>query len=340
MKVSVIMATYNKREYLPYSLASLSAQTYDDFELVICDDGTDPGVADLLSPYRGRFDIIDVVQPNAGRAAARNAALSRATGDLIIFSDDDRIVPPDFIAAHAKAHEASQGAVIGWKKRVLTVWRPRSLPLSESDLITLAQRLGGHVDRLTEPFELIRPADIADSFDDAMRRIDMGDDPAAVAAVAAKYGDDLEDFRFGWVLASTANLSVGREVLDGVGHFDTGYKGWGAEDTDLAYRLWRAGVCFRIDRSACNFHQIHPIGTGNVPLDSRRRNTELMANIDYFCRKHRTVEAYLFRRRFTHAITFDEANRVLTAVAADSTGAAADELLRLYTGTEAGMPAL
>jgi glycosyltransferase involved in cell wall biosynthesis len=331
VRVSVVMATYNKRDYLEYTLASFSAQTHRDFELVLCDDGTDGGVSDLIAPYADCFDIVHVVQDNAGRSAARNAALAKAAGELIVFSDDDRIVPPDFLSAHVAASTEGKAVTVGWKKRAMTVWRPRLLPVDEADLITLARRLGGRAEPLASPMKMILPRDVAGSFPEAVRRVDLGDEPDNYHAIVEKYGDGLEGFRFGWVLATTANLSVRRRVIEEVGDFDTGFRGWGVEDTDLSYRLWRAGARFRIGRAAVNYHQIHPIGTGDALLDNRRRRAALMANVEYFCRKHRTLEAYLFKRRWEHAMTLDEANRLVAGVTAASEDLIAAELLRLYS---------
>ncbi|ACU69430.1 glycosyl transferase family 2 [Catenulispora acidiphila DSM 44928] len=332
MKVSIIMATYDKRDYLEYTLASLAGQTHSDFELVLCDDGTEGGVADLIAPYRDRFAIVPLVQANAGRAAARNTALARASGDLVVFSDDDRILPPEFLAAHVSAHSAGGEedlAVIGWKKRGVTVWIPRMLPVDESDLTTLARRVGG-VEPLASPLRTIEPGDVAVSYPVAVSRMELGDEPDNYHAIVDKYGDELADFRFGWVLATTANLSVPRALLDKIGGFDDGFQGWGVEDTDLSYRLWQAGTRFRIERAAVNHHQVHPIGTGNALLDNRRRRAALMANVEFFCRKHQTLEAYLFKRRWEHAMTLDEANRLLAEVEAGVGHSVREELLRLY----------
>lgn len=332
MKVSIIMATYDKRDYLEYTLASLAGQTHSDFELVLCDDGTEGGVADLIAPYRDRFAIVPLVQANAGRAAARNTALSRASGDLVVFSDDDRILPPEFLAAHVSAHSAAGEenlAVIGWKKRGVTVWIPRTLPVDEGDITTLARRVGG-VEPLASPLRTIAPGDVAVSYPVAIGRMELGDEPDNYHAIVDKYGDELADFRFGWVLATTANLSVPRALLDKVGGFDDGFQGWGVEDTDLSYRLWQAGARFRIERTAVNHHQVHPIGTGNALLDNRRRRAALMANVEFFCRKHQTLEAYLFKRRWEHAMTLDEANRLLAEVEAGAGDSVREELLRLY----------
>ncbi|WP_205325493.1 glycosyltransferase [Glycomyces sp. YM15] len=78
--VSLVMATCDKREYLAFTLEALLAQTESRFEVVVCDDGTRGGVADVVAPFADRLDLHLVVQENRGRAAARNAALERGKG--------------------------------------------------------------------------------------------------------------------------------------------------------------------------------------------------------------------------------------------------------------------
>jgi GT2 family glycosyltransferase len=329
----MIMATYAKREYLEYTLASLAQQTHRDFELVLCDDGTEGGVDDLIAPYRERFEIVPLVQANAGRSAARNAALTHVTGDLAVFSDDDRILAPDFLARHVAASTGADTAVIGWKRRAVTVWVPQRLPVGESDLVTLAARVGG-IEKLTAPLRMIEPGDLAASFPAAAERIELGDETDNFRRIVKKFGDDLADFRFAWVLGTTANLSVRRSLLEEAGGFDTGFRGWGMEDTDLSYRLWRAGARFRVEREAVNYHQIHPIGTGDTVVDNRVRQAGLKTNVEYFARKYKALEAYLFKRWQENATSLDDANDLLKEIeAADAAGGGgmvAAELLRLY----------
>jgi GT2 family glycosyltransferase len=58
----------------------------------------------------GRFTVVD--QPNAGLARARNAGIARATGERIIFIDDDVLPVPSFVAEHLRSHERHPAAVV------------------------------------------------------------------------------------------------------------------------------------------------------------------------------------------------------------------------------------
>ncbi|GAA1422980.1 glycosyltransferase family 2 protein [Catellatospora coxensis] len=313
LPVSLVMATCDKREYLALTLESLLAQTYPGFEVVLCDDGTAGGVEDVVAPLRDRLDIRLITQENRGRAAARNTALAHADGELIVFLDDDRMAAPEFVAEHVAAARHDRDGVIGWKRRALTWWRPGLLPLGEQDLLTLVDRVGG-VERLAVPIHFLAPGEVAADPAAAFARTELGDEPDNYHAIVEQYGPELADFRFGWALATTANLSVRRAAVKEVGGFDESFTGWGLEDTDLSYRLHRAGVAFSVRTTAVNYHQVHPLADPNPAVAQRVMRAQLMRNLDHFCRRHQALDAFLFRRRWEHAMTLAEADALLKLV--------------------------
>ena len=95
--VSVITPVYNGERFLRAALDSLLNQTYQDWELVIVDDGSTDGTPGILAEYSDHR-IVKVRQPNSGEAAARNAALDRARGEYIAFLDADDLYLPGALA--------------------------------------------------------------------------------------------------------------------------------------------------------------------------------------------------------------------------------------------------
>jgi glycosyltransferase involved in cell wall biosynthesis len=91
-RVSVIIPTYNAAEFIAEALDSVLAQTYDDLEVIVVDDGSQDSTADIVSEYAG---VTLIRQSNSGAAAARNRALQEATGDYIAFLDADDLWLPD-----------------------------------------------------------------------------------------------------------------------------------------------------------------------------------------------------------------------------------------------------
>lgn len=95
--VSVIVPCYNGARFLDGLMASLAAQTFRDFEIVIVDDGSDDEeTARKLAGLAGRARVIR--QDNRGPAAARNTAIAAARGDILAMVDCDDTVDPRFLA--------------------------------------------------------------------------------------------------------------------------------------------------------------------------------------------------------------------------------------------------
>jgi glycosyltransferase involved in cell wall biosynthesis len=96
-KVSVVTPAYNTASFAAETLNSVFSQSFQDFELIVVNDGS-PDTAELervLEPY---FDkIIYLRQPNAGAGEARNAGIQRARGEFIAFLDADDIWLPEFL---------------------------------------------------------------------------------------------------------------------------------------------------------------------------------------------------------------------------------------------------
>ena len=89
--VSVMIGVYNGAPYLGEAIESVLAQDYAPLELIVCDDGSTDGSAEVAQAFDG---VLVVRQKNAGNGAARNRAIEEATGELYAFLDaDDRFVP-------------------------------------------------------------------------------------------------------------------------------------------------------------------------------------------------------------------------------------------------------
>jgi glycosyltransferase involved in cell wall biosynthesis len=93
--VSVIIPTYNHRDFVAATLESVFAQTYTDYEVIVVNDGSPDDTAAVLRPFVESGRIRYFEQPNAGQAAARNRGLAEARGTYIAFLDDDDLWPAD-----------------------------------------------------------------------------------------------------------------------------------------------------------------------------------------------------------------------------------------------------
>lgn len=88
-KVSVIIPAYNAERYICEAIESVFAQTYQDLEIIIVDDGSKDDIKQILSQYGNKIRYI--YQNNSGVSAARNRGIREARGEYIAFLDADDI---------------------------------------------------------------------------------------------------------------------------------------------------------------------------------------------------------------------------------------------------------
>ncbi len=87
-KVSVVIPTYNRLPMLKEAVASVLAQDYEDFELIVVDDGSNDGTTEEIKRYGGRVKIFRH-EKNRGVSAARNTGVLHAKGKYVGFLDSD-----------------------------------------------------------------------------------------------------------------------------------------------------------------------------------------------------------------------------------------------------------
>ena len=93
--ISVIVPVYNIMEYLPRCVQSIMAQTYENIEILLIDDGSDDGTGALCDELAAKDDRITVFhQKNRGSSAARNQGISMARGEYLGFVDSDDYIEP------------------------------------------------------------------------------------------------------------------------------------------------------------------------------------------------------------------------------------------------------
>ncbi|MBW2470584.1 MAG: glycosyltransferase [Deltaproteobacteria bacterium] len=127
--VSIIIPTYNRKEFLSKAVDSVLAQSYPYYELIIVDDGSEDNTAELFASHDPR--IIYLRQENRGPAAARNSGIQKAKHELIAFLDsDDRFAEnkldlqvramqaePTFLISHTQEIWYRKGSLLNQKKK-------------------------------------------------------------------------------------------------------------------------------------------------------------------------------------------------------------------------------
>lgn len=95
--VSVIMATYNQAGWIRKTVESVLAQTYQDFEIIVIDDGSTDNTRQIILEAISSDKIKYYYQKNCGAAGARNAGLRSAAGEYVIFLDSDDLLHPEYL---------------------------------------------------------------------------------------------------------------------------------------------------------------------------------------------------------------------------------------------------
>ena len=99
MRFSIILPIYNVEKYLQECMDSILSQTFQDYEVILVDDGSwdgSPALCDALAAHHPCIRVIH--KPNGGAADSRNVGLKAAQGEYVIFIDsDDYILSNDFL---------------------------------------------------------------------------------------------------------------------------------------------------------------------------------------------------------------------------------------------------
>ncbi|MBI2267115.1 MAG: glycosyltransferase family 2 protein [Armatimonadetes bacterium] len=137
--ISVQICSYNRKEILEKVLTTLGSQTLSPccYEVVLVDDGSTDGTGEMVKGLRVPYSITYHHQVNSGLATARNAGLSRCTGDIILYIDDDVLADPCLLSEHLAAHRKHPDSVIkGWVNHVEAPEIPREPRFTMQDVST------------------------------------------------------------------------------------------------------------------------------------------------------------------------------------------------------------
>lgn len=306
--VSVVIPTYNKKDFLEITLTALGLQTYplDKYEVVIINDGSTDTTETVISSLKVPYQINYTRQENKGRSAARNRGIENSKGKTIIFIDDDCVPAPDFIESHKQHHRAhDETVVLGYKYLTFSQMLPDTSVLKA----TLMQTLDRH--ETLHPLRdvpvgrmLIQPQDFGNGFDPLVQLSYAGERDRWEYTYDT-YTPQLDGFLLPWLLFTTGNVSVSKHYCVDVGGFDENFKGWGLEDFEMGYRLYQRGLSFILDKASVAYRLIH---WDDVVED---RVVSKVKNYQYFCQKHPNLEVYLHWRLSTSQVDIDTYNALV-----------------------------
>ncbi len=97
MFFSIIIPLYNRPQEIDELLATLTKQTYTQFEVLVIEDGSVIDAQRIVEKYKNKLDISYYVKPNEGQGFTRNYGFARAKGDYFVVFDSDCLIPDDYL---------------------------------------------------------------------------------------------------------------------------------------------------------------------------------------------------------------------------------------------------
>src|SRR5215211_7191977 len=145
-RVSVVIPCYNQAHFLGEAIRSVLYQTYQDFEVIVVNDGSEDNTEEVASAYvAGDPRVRLITQQNRGLAESRNRGLAEARGEYVVFLDSDDLLLGEALELGARELAAHPGcAFVSGQYRAVAAdgsffWRPYDPPVEQDGYLMLLQ---------------------------------------------------------------------------------------------------------------------------------------------------------------------------------------------------------
>lgn len=249
--VSVIIPVFNQAFSLAVTLFGYTRQVLpiDQGEIIVVDDGSTEPIEPIVESYRDQLNLKYIRIEHSGRAAARNIGAAEARGEILIFSDADRIPAPTFVHEHVTAQERTKGAFVVGEIREIYVSNAEQNRnyIQQNYLNTRRTRVPQYCKLIYSLFD------------------EQGHACTGIP----------------WVAALSGNMSIPLEAFEIIDRFDENFVEWGFEHIEFGYRAHLDKLPFFFASEATNVHIAHRRNQANYK--------ELMKKShEYFFSKHRS----------------------------------------------------
>ena len=236
MKASLFVTTYEMPRHLELVCAALARQSFRDFEVLFCDDGSGEETARIIKTFAA-IPSQHLWQEHKGFRKCRilNEALRKARGGICIFLDGDCVPHKDYVRDHIEMQEAGRylaGRRVELGPQISARLTPEMVSAGYFDFprpSLIASGLKGETEFLNRTIRI--------PFAGLRRVLKM---------------DRVVDMK-------GCNYSIPRSVLEALNGFDEEYEGYGREDTDVEIRLQNLGLRIKsLKGLALQYHVWHP----------------------------------------------------------------------------------
>lgn len=271
LNVSIIIPVYNKMEQLERSLYFIANQIDLELslEVVVIDDGSTQPVKDVIDAYSNQILNLKYLylerDKHSCRSRTRNVGIQESSGNILVFLDCGIVIPDDFIErVMNRIGDRSNMVLYPYIMGAFTDPNIADLSVIEhinpSNLAAICEQLKYHPhweDMRTSHFELVE--------------------------------HDLNRMDVPWSMGWGGVVCASRDIVLQAGGFDETLKGWGAEDTDFSYQLYKHEALMYATEDIYTLHLPHP---SDDNIDQKIRSSYL--NRKKMHMKHRTFDTELY----------------------------------------------
>lgn len=259
-RFSFVIPTYQGKVLVKNTLEALNHQAgygRDDYEVILVDDGSTDGTGEYIKGINKNYDLKYIYIERTGescRAGARNRGWMAADGEYIVFIDGDILVKEDYLKELDRYYSV------------------------DTDILVIGNRV-----MLSEdvPYEVV--CDRA-AMKKQICRINKGSQMEARYYKFYRFSYNASLLNYPWLNVFSCNMAVPKKWLEYTGGFDENFTGWGLEDIEVGYNVYKAGVKIVVNSKLEVFHQNHP-GSDTLKV-SRKKYKDIDKNASYFLKKH------------------------------------------------------
>ncbi|MBD0381605.1 glycosyltransferase [Paenibacillus sedimenti] len=315
LDVSLVLPSYNRYPYNLLTLYSLQNQSYDltKVEVIMVDNESSDLTPSIVHTHNFPFLFKYIkCEKNVGRPRSRNMGIKAAAGKIIIFLDAEVLVESDFIEQHVLTHQDQERRVAIGTIHLRGVYSLIHPGFNAEQIKHMNGLMNKDQRNWYEKWEAytsnpkIVPLFNADDIkNQKFRSVSFTKlhEEYFQKEVLRHYGDHFSGFAFPWIFFFTGNISLRRSLLNQAGYFEE-WNGYGWDDVEMGYRLFKMGASFLNLSEMITYHQEHPISTSIVE--------EAHLNFNKFQKKYREMDVQIFALNLIpHGKTLYQLNQIM-----------------------------